>query len=131
MYLRRLCQLTLIVSILSYSPVIKAQEVSEEQLNLYAKAVMEIESERQQAYEEIETILGESPPEIVCNQPRSYNRLPEAASRVAIAYCETSEEIVTSNGLSVREFNQITQKIQENEELERFVQQVIMDLQKQ
>lgn len=129
MYLLRFCRLTLLASILTYAPSISAQAVSDQQINNYAKAAIEIESERKQAYQEIQTILGKNPPEIVCNQPRSYNNLPEAAEKVAVSYCENSQDIVENNGLTVQEFNQITQRIREDQALERRVQEVIIELQ--
>ncbi|ELR98904.1 DUF4168 domain-containing protein [Gloeocapsa sp. PCC 73106] len=130
MYLRRLCYLTLIASLVTYSISISAQSVDEQQINMYAQAALEIETHRQRAYQEIQTILGKTPPPIVCNQPRSYNSLPAAAEKVAISYCQTSENIVEKSGLTVTEFNQITQKISEDQELERRVQNVIIELQK-
>jgi len=129
--LSQLLSLSAIASLMIFSPrVINAQPISDEQIVTYARAVIAIESHRQRAYAEIQRIMGAEPPEIMCNQPDSYNNLPEDAQRVAIAYCETSEATVTDMGMTVKEFNEITQQVKEDPDLERSVQEVILDLQK-
>lgn len=130
MYLRQLYHFTLLATLLSLSPrVVNSQTVSDEQIISYAQAVMQIESNRQQAYAEIQQIMGENPPDIVCNQPSSYNNLPEDAAKVALTYCQNSESIVKDTGMTVEQFNQITQQVRQDQELERKIQNVISDLQ--
>jgi hypothetical protein len=132
-HLTKICQnlayLAFISNFLLFSQPIKAQDLSNEQISLYAQTLMEIETHRQQAYQQIQTIMGEEPPEIICNQPQTYNGLPEDAQKVAITYCQTSETLVQDRGMSVQEFNDITLKIREDKNLERRVQQVMLNLQ--
>jgi len=131
MYLRQLYHLTLLAILMTLSPrLVTAQTISDEQVTIYAQAVMDIESHRQQAYSEIQKIMGDDPPEIFCDQPDSYNSLPEDAQKVAIAYCQNSESIVKNTGMTVPEFNQITQRVREDQELEKRVQEAIIQLQK-
>ncbi len=130
MYLLQLYCFTLLATLLSLSPrMVNAQTLSDEQINNYAQAVMRIESNRQQAYAEIQRIMGENPPEIVCNQPSSYNSLPEEAAKVALTYCQNSENIVKDTGMTVEQFNQITQQIKQDQELERRIQDVMRESQ--
>jgi len=130
MYLRQLYYLTLLATLMTLSPrVVTAQTISDEQVTMYAQAVIDIESHRQQAYSEIQRIMGDNPPEIFCDQPDSYNSLPNDAQKVAIAYCQNSENIVKDTGMTVPEFNEITQRVREDQELERRVQDAMIQLQ--
>ena len=114
MYLRQLYNFTLLATLITLSPgVVTAQTISDEQVTIYAQAVINIESHRQQAYSQIQRIMGVNPPEILCDQPDSYNELPNDAQKVAIAYCQNSESIVKGTGMTVPEFNNITQKVRE------------------
>jgi uncharacterized membrane protein len=133
MYLRQLYHLTLLTLLATlatlFPRVVTGQTISDEQVTIYAQAVMDIESHRQQAYSEIQKIMGDDPPEIFCDQPDSYNSLPEDAQKVAIAYCQNSESIVKNTGMTVPEFNQITQRVREDQELEKRVQDAMVQLQ--
>jgi hypothetical protein len=113
----------------SFNSAVKAQEISDQQVRNYARAVLDIESHRKQAFEEIQDIMGGSTPEIVCNQPSSYSNLPQQAQEIALEYCQISQDIVESTGMSVREFNQITQRIKSEPQLEQRIQQVMMEMQ--
>ncbi|TVQ45380.1 MAG: DUF4168 domain-containing protein [Gloeocapsa sp. DLM2.Bin57] len=130
MYLRKLYHLTLLTTVITLcGGVVRAQTLSDEQISNYAQAVMQIESNRQQAYAEIQQIMGENPPDIVCNQPSSYNSLPEDAAQIAIIYCQTSENIVKDTGMTVEQFNQITQQVRQDQELEQKLLDVMRSLQ--
>lgn len=130
MYLRKLYHLTLLTTVITLcGGVVKAQTLSDEQISNYAQAVMQIESNRQRAYAEIQQIMGENPPDIVCNQPSSYNALPEDAAQVAITYCQTSESIVKDTGMTAEQFNQITQQVRQDQELEQKLLDVMRNLQ--
>jgi len=130
MYLRQLYHLTLLATLMTFFPrVVTSETISNEQVTIYAQAVMDIESHRQQAYSEIQRIMGDNPPEILCDQSDSYNNLPKDAQKVAIAYCQNSESIVKDTGMTVSEFNEMTQKVREDQELERRVQDAMIQLQ--
>ncbi|MFP4133119.1 MAG: DUF4168 domain-containing protein [Halothece sp.] len=113
------------------SIVAKAQNnYDEETINSYASAVLEIEPIRKEVQRKIEAELeGEARPEMACNRSESYQDLPEEARSLIINYCNRSEEIVKEEGLSISEFNQITQQIQNNPELKERVQEQMLELQ--
>jgi hypothetical protein len=111
---------------LVFSSSARTQEFSDEQITKYARAVLEIETRRQQAYQKIQAIMGQSPPEIVCNQPETFRNLPREAQKVAVDYCTSSKKVVEKSGLTVAEFNNITTKVQTDPELKRRIQNAII-----
>lgn len=115
---------------LSFSLSATAQVISDETINLYAQAVIKIEAERQEALTAIQEVIAGDTPEISCNQPSTYESLPAGAQEIAIAYCQDSENIVQNTGMSVTEFNQITQQLQEDPELRRRIQKVMVQMSK-
>ena len=114
---------------LTFNYAAYAQDFSQEQLQKYAQVVLSIEPHRQQAFEDIKQIINGAPPNIVCNQPSSYGSLPSDAQTIARNYCATSKQIVESNSLSVSQFNDITQRAQADEDLERRIQEAMLDIQ--
>lgn len=98
------------------------QDFSDEQINKYARVVLEIESRRLQAYQKITQIIGQSPPEIVCNQPDTFRNLPREAQKIAVDYCITSKKMVEDSGLTVAEFNAITLRVRSDPGLEKRIQ---------
>jgi hypothetical protein len=108
----------------------RTQEFSDDQITKYAKAVLEIESRRQQAYQQIQEIIGQAPPDIICNQIDTFRNLPREAQVVAVDYCINSKKIVEDSGLTVAEFNAITSKLRSDRELERQIQNEIIRIQK-
>lgn len=103
----------------------------EEELNSYAQAVLEIEPIRKEVQRKVQVELeGEAMPQMACNRSESYQDLPEKARSLIIEYCNRSEEIVQEQGLSISQFNQITEQIQNNPELKEKVQEQMLKLQK-
>lgn len=105
-----------------------AQTFSEAQVTAYAEAVMEIENHRQQALTQIRQIMGQEPPEILCNQPSTYQDLPSEAHKIVTAYCENAEDVVSNTSITVGEFNQITRQIKTDPDLKERVQAVMRNL---
>mgnify|MGYP006266993961 CR=1 FL=1 len=114
--------------IISFSA--EAQDFSDQDVMNYARAVLQMESHRQQAYEQIKKIIGQAPPAIVCNQPNSYSNLPGEAQKIARDYCSTSKQIVEESGLSVSQFNAITTRAQSDNNLEKRVQNAMIQIRK-
>jgi hypothetical protein len=114
-----------------FSYLARTQEFNDEQITKYARAVLEIESGRQQAYQKIRQIIGQSPPEIVCNQTDSLRNLPREAQTIAVDYCTSSKRIVEKSGLSVAEFNAITMRVRSERELERRIQNAMIRIRQQ
>jgi len=110
-------------SFLAYS-----QDLTDNKINQYAQAVVNIEVERQRAYNTVKTILGTTPPDIICNKPETFRSLVPDAQKVAVNYCVKAKSFVENVGLTVTEFNSITQKLKTNPALEKRIQKAMLQL---
>jgi len=107
------------------------QNVSQQEIMNFAKAVLAMEPLRQSAYSDIKRIIGPAPvPNIVCSEPSSFNRLPETARQIAVNFCNRSRDFVTSNGLTTERFNELTRRVQSDADLKRRVQNAMIELQR-
>lgn len=106
------------------------QNVNATEIVNYAKAVLAMELPRQQAFEEIKKIIGNTEvPKIICNDSNSFNSLPGKAKDIAVKYCKESQQIVENNGLSIDRFNRITVDLQSNEGLQKKIYRQLIILQ--
>lgn len=106
------------------------QDFSQAQINQYAKVVLEIETERKTAYQQIQKILGKTPPQISCNQKDSLKKLPNDAQKIAVNFCNKSKKIAQDSGLKSSEFNAITDELKKNSDLKNRIQKAIIQLRK-
>ncbi|NMG07952.1 DUF4168 domain-containing protein [Brasilonema sp. UFV-L1] len=107
------------------------QTVNSGELRNYARAMLKMEPERQQAFDEIKKIMGSSEvPKIVCNDNNSLNGLPGKAKEIAVNYCKRYQTVAQENGLDTDKFNMITQQLQSNKDLERKMFNMLICLQK-
>ena len=118
-------------SLFSFSVHAYAQEFNAQQITNYARALLQIESHRRQAYQNIQNIIGKQPPNIICNRRSTIRNLPRNAQDIAINYCKISKKIVEESGLSVSVFNSITQKVRSDNNLRRRIQNAMIDIQRQ
>lgn len=103
-----------------------AQTPSDEDLQKYAKAAIAIEDLRKNTYRNIRGMVDKSKsPQLACHQRESFNQLPSNARNMATGYCQKSEEIVRNNGLTINQFNQITQQLKQNPALYQRLQQIM------
>jgi hypothetical protein len=117
--------------IVSFRSSAYTQDFTADQIKRYATAVLLIETQRKQAYQEILRILGKSPPAITCNQRESFNNLPANAQKIAVDYCNNSKKIVQDSGLTAAQFNTITNRISSDDNLRRRVQNEMIRLQRE
>lgn len=114
---------------LNWGNQIVAQTITNEEIDNYAKAVLNIEPLRQQAFNDIEKIMGtNSINNITCDQPQSLNSLNRDARSIAQNYCQSSQKIVENTGLTAKKFNEITQIAQSNQDLQRRIQNAMIQL---
>jgi len=106
------------------------QDFSQAQINQYAKVVLEIETERKTAYQQIQKILGKNPPQISCNQKDSLKKLPNDAQKIAVNFCNKSKRIAQDSGLKSSEFNAITDGLKKDSNLKNRIQKAIIQLRK-
>jgi hypothetical protein len=114
--------------------VVQAQqspEFSEIEIRNYARAVLEIEPNRQTAYNDIQTLLGaeKSIPDMVCNETRTINRQEKAVRDIAVNYCIKAKSIIETNELTINRFNEITQRQQADPALQKRIQTELQRLQ--
>jgi hypothetical protein len=97
----------------------------------YSRALLTIEQNRLQAFDDIKKISGGEVPPIVCNQPKTIAALSTKKARdIATKYCQRSETIVKDSGLSIQRFNNITLKLRNDESLKEQIRKALIDLQK-
>lgn len=111
---------------LTISNEVLAQTPSDADLQKYYTAVNEIEDLRQKTYRNIQSMVGQSKsPQLACNQQESFSQLPSDARSMATGYCNKSEEIVKNNGLTINQFNQITQQLKKNPDTYQRLQEIM------
>jgi Domain of unknown function (DUF4168) len=99
----------------------RAEEFSDPDLRNYAAALMQIEPARQSALAQVSRANGGNLPNLVCNQPATMENLNSEAKSLFIKYCNQCESIAASRGLSIDRFNQITQAVRANPQLQERV----------
>jgi len=105
-----------------------SQEFSADQVNRYAKAVLAIEVERKQAFQEIQTLIGRVPPQLTCTNRDSIKKLPRNAQAIAVKFCNQSKKIAQDSSLTADEFNRITTAARKDANLKGQIQRAIMNL---
>lgn len=105
-------------------------QITNEEVQNYARSVLAIEPLRQTAYNEIKRISGSAQvPPIACDQPNSLNNLGRDIRAIAVNYCNSAISIVEDNDLTIRQFNIITTNVQSNPELASRIQSELIRLQ--
>jgi hypothetical protein len=116
---------------ISFSYTAYSQDISDQQVANYARAVLKIEDNRQQAYANIQRILGKKPPEIACHRRESLRNLPSEAQKIAVSYCNNSVAIVENSGLTRSQFNDITRRLRTDSSLKKRVQDALIRIQRE
>jgi hypothetical protein len=106
---------------LFFSSSALADEFSDPDLRNYAAALMEIEPIRQSTLAQVRASTGGTLPNLVCNQPNTMEGLNNEAKSLFVNYCNQCETIAASRGLSIDKFNQITQSVRSNPQLQNRV----------
>jgi hypothetical protein len=104
--------------------------INNAEVKSYAISLLKMEPLRQGAYDDIKKIMaGKEPPRIICSDSNSVNSIPTQAQGIAVKYCQSSQKIVTENGLSVNRFNEITAQIPDNPGLQKRIQEELIKIQ--
>ncbi|WP_232432160.1 DUF4168 domain-containing protein [Chamaesiphon minutus] len=106
---------------LIFSSTARADEFSDTDLRNYAAALMQIEPLRQSTLAQVSRANNGALPNLVCNQPNTMESLNSEARSLFIRYCNQCESIAASRGLSIERFNQITQAVRSNPQLQNRV----------
>lgn len=120
-----------IVPIFSRQDPSSISEITDSDIINYARTVLTIESQRQIAYQKIEDIINDSPPEIACDSPKSFRKLPGEAQKIAVDFCNSSKTIAERRGFTASKFNIMTQKAQGDETLKQKIQNAMVKIQQE
>lgn len=105
--------------------------VSSEEVQNYARSLLEIEPVRQDAYNAIKRITGSNEvPPIICNRPGSLNNLNREVRQIAVNYCTRSAQIAASHDLTADRFNAITATLQGDRDLATRIQEAMVQIQR-
>jgi len=118
--------------------IAQSPPVSNEEIDQYARAVLEMDPYRSEAYTQIKDLLLQAGMDIsdinmTCSDSQDISNVPRSIRRqvreILVNYCNQAQEIVEGNGLNPRRFNEITQAHQEDETLFERIQQALIRLQ--
>ena len=130
-----LTAMSLAYSSLVFHPQARAQNLpSTAELQNYADTLLRMEPLRQEAFEKIKKIMPKhrgGVPTIACNDRNSINTLPNQARGVAVNFCQRYQSIVSENDMTIDRFNQITEIINGNENLQDSIYDLLLNSQKQ
>lgn len=98
---------------LSTTVLAQEQPALEKKLGKYADAILQMEPLRLQSYQEVRQIMGGALPKDVCKQ----SGLLGPVNNICDHFFNESAEIIRSNGLSLTDFNAITEEVRTNEAL--------------
>ena len=98
---------------LSATAVAQEQADFEKKLGKYAEAILQMEPLRLQSYQQVQQIMGASLPKDVCKQ----SDLLAPVDNICDRFFNESAEIIRGNGLSLTDFNAITEEVRRNKTL--------------
>ena len=114
--------------------------VSDDEVMRYARAVLQMDGPRRQAYADIQNLLrganyDVNQVDLACPNTRSLNQLPRSGRndvrRIVTAYCDQASSIVAENRLAVTRFNQISAAYKRDEALEQRIYDALIQIQQQ
>lgn len=111
----------------SPTPSLSVSSISSEQVNQYAKALLAIEQKRRNVYDEIQKLSNnEKVSEITCTQPETIKALDQSIQTIAVNYCKKAKQFIQDQGLTVTQFNGITDRAQSDAELRLQIQSKLL-----
>ena len=114
--------------------------ISNEEITQYARAVLQIDQYRSEAYTEIKDILlgfdmDVSEIDVTCSNTQNISDVPRSARRqvreIISDYCNQSQDAVEATGLSPRRFNEITEAHEADQTIFERIQQELIRLQQE
>ncbi len=100
---------------LSTTALAQKQPELEKKLGKYADAILQMEPLRLQSYQQVQQIMGGALPKDVCKQ----SELLAPVGNICDRFFNESAEIIRSNGLSLTDFNSITEEVRTNNALKK------------
>ncbi|WP_088239437.1 DUF4168 domain-containing protein [Calothrix rhizosoleniae] len=130
--------ISLVCTTLTFNSKVEAQNrpnrniPSREELKNYAEVLLKMEPLRQRAFDRIKKTIPSrqgTVPKIVCNDRNSINGLPNQARGIAVEFCRNYQDIVRENKMDIERFNQITDDVRDNDELQDDIYEMLIDIQ--
>ncbi|MDJ0570754.1 MAG: DUF4168 domain-containing protein [Pleurocapsa sp. MO_192.B19] len=116
-------------SSVSFTAHAYAQQFTPEETENYAKAGYQVELLRRQVYKEIKNIINEPPPNIICDQQETLQKLNSNIRKIADRYCNQSRLIVQQNNLTINRFNQLKTYYDRRDDFYQRVQNILLKIQ--
>jgi hypothetical protein len=119
---------------------IAQSDISNEEITQYARAVLQIDQYRSDAYTEIKDILlsfdmDVSEIDVTCSNTQNLSSVPRSVRRqvreILTNYCNQSQDAVEDTGLSPRRFNEITEAHEADQTIFERIQQELIRLQRE
>lgn len=105
--------------------------VNAKDIQNYAKAVLAIEPSRITAYNKIQKMINdEKVPDVTCTKTDTIAAIPKGIQDIVVKYCNQAKQIGEKQGLTMPEFNAITNTAQANPELKKRIQDELLRLQR-
>ena len=114
------------------SSVAYAQNYTQNEVINYAKAGYEVELLRQRVYKKIKPMLtrrSDSPPDIICNRPETFQSLSSDVRQTIAEYCDDSRRIVQRHNLTIDRFNELKKFYDRGGKFYQQVQNALSELQ--
>lgn len=105
------------------------QEFTPEETENYARAGYKVELLRRETYQQIQNLINEPPPNIVCDQPETLSNLNSEVRAIANNFCNQSQQIVRENNLSISRYNELKIHYDRQNGFYQQVQDVLLKLQ--
>jgi hypothetical protein len=120
--------------VLLVGPIAQAQQATTSlgttAVTQYADAILAIEPVRQAAANEMKAVMGDRPlPVVICSQADTVKSLSKEAREIAVSFCNQTKGIIEGAGLSIAQFNQITQSHAIDPALKQRIQEELAKLQ--
>ncbi|HEY9763011.1 MAG TPA: DUF4168 domain-containing protein [Trichocoleus sp.] len=118
----------------------QGMDVSQEEVQNYAVSVLQMDGPRNEALNQIKTLLSQvnydiAQVDMTCPNTRSLNQLPRQirndVREIVVNYCNRARTIVEGNNLTVRRFNTITEAHQSDPALSERIRTALIQLQQQ
>lgn len=97
----------------SSSAAAQSQPKYEKLLGNYAEAILQMEPLRLQSYQQVQQIMGGALPKNICKK----SDLVAPVNNICDRFFNESAEIIRSHGLSLTDFNAITEEVRKNKSL--------------
>ncbi len=104
-----------------------AVTLTEEEVQNYAKAILDIEPIRQASLGQVQTLTPDGvAPILSCNQPQTLVGLSPEIRAVIVTFCTQAKEISTNYGLTPTRFNAITSNLPTDAALKTQITQALV-----